>query len=190
MKDTIAVALITAASTLGGGLTTGGFAMWVNRRQLQTQKFNTEMERLEQRRTHHRDTRKESYLIFLQRVESFQDALRAAWRAQPPSNTDEDNPSLEALLPAMDRLSEALNVVALEGSEEVAGAGSAVWQQMQSEGIQLHRLHAEHRGVERMMSGISTPQYNAAEAQRRESIDTFIRIARGVLGGDVPGFHG
>lgn len=111
MNSTIAVALVTATSTLTAAALTGTLAAWVNARQLRHQYQLAGEQRAEDRADHLRQLRREAYQHLLSKADAAYRLLDASWLGVGST----EQPDSASGIPARRALDEAVIRVQLEG---------------------------------------------------------------------------
>ncbi|WP_158795192.1 hypothetical protein [Streptomyces sp. NRRL S-337] len=186
MSDTVAVALITASSTLlGGGLAAFAAARTTNR-QLGVQERQAELDRGEQRAARRRELRRDVYLQFLNQLDGLYRDLTAAWAGPGPSGA---NSIVERFRDRAWQLREKANLIALEGPTSVAiAAETAVRCALDQVNAldQLATAAAESGRTEALMD-LDEERWAALSDHLRRMHQDFLERARAVLGGDLPG---
>ncbi|MER6441681.1 hypothetical protein ABT275_35805 [Streptomyces sp. NPDC001185] len=180
MNDTVAVALITAISTLSAGAVTGGFAFWGTRRQANAQAQQAREDRSEQRATRHREVRRDVYVRFLEAAVGVDQHMSFIWIEPRSSITAE---KVEQMIALTSQLWKALPAVLLEGPPAVAEAARAFAGAVAEECDTLEEIaggSGEHP-LYVTLDGFTTFSSQRSETQRR-----FIETARETLGGDLP----
>ncbi|MEV0688766.1 hypothetical protein [Streptomyces sp. NPDC050388] len=180
MNDTVAVALITALSTLSAGAVTGGFAFWGTRRQAKEQAQQAREDRSEQRAAWHRDVRRDAYVRFLDLAVQVDQHMSFIWMEPGPSITAE---KIEHMIELTSQLWKALPAVLLEGPPAVAEAARAFAGAVAEECDTLEEIagsSGEHP-LYVTVDGFTTFHDQRVIAQRR-----FIEAARETLGGHLP----
>lgn len=122
MNDTVAIALITALSTLSAAALTGLAAARQTARQLRHRLTLAREQRAEDRADTRRGIRRDAYERFLARADAAYRVLDEGWLAQPST----ERPRWEAGFAARRSLDEAAIRVRLEGPEKVSESAEAV----------------------------------------------------------------
>ncbi|QKW05819.1 hypothetical protein HUT18_04905 [Streptomyces sp. NA04227] len=198
MNPTVAVALITALSTLAAAGLAALVSARTTARQLRHQAALAREERAEQRAAARREARGLAYEQFLGRVDAAYRVLDEGWTARPFA---EPLP-WQAGFTARRAVDEALIRVQLTGPEEVAGAGRAVVRGLAEE----FRTHAGAVGEratfgagDQRESGHEVPlsavelapdARSAALRVRFATSRRFVAAARAALDGDGDGTDG
>jgi len=177
-------AVIGAAGVLAGGLLTGGFTLLKG----QQDRRERDLDRIEQRRVLHRNTRRAAYLDFLNAYSDLDHSIDGLWLQVPPA----DVASTPAEFAEYDRLESALlkaeAALALEGPPEVAVAARSVAEAFGGEGRAVANLLRRHVGTQQMPLNVALPSERETTAIRERSFVTFLEEARRALGGDAPAF--
>ncbi|MFI9807458.1 hypothetical protein ACIHEJ_24370 [Streptomyces sp. NPDC052301] len=179
MNDTVAVALITAVSTLSAGAVTGGFAFWGTGRQAREQAQQAREERAEQRATRQREVRRDVYVRFLDLAVQVDQHMDFIWIEPGPSITAE---KIEQMVELTRQLWKALPAVLLEGPPAVAEAARAFAAAVAEECDTLEEI-AGNTGEHPLYvtsGGFTTFTDQRVNTQRR-----FIETARETLGGHL-----
>ncbi|QWA21548.1 hypothetical protein KJK32_10100 [Streptomyces sp. JCM17656] len=124
MNDVVAVALITAMTTLAAGAIAGGFAYAAANRQAESQEGQAREARAEQRVVRHREVRRDVYVRFLNCMDDAHACMNRVWTEKPiplqESTTGE-------LLAAANQVGKMLTVVSLEGPPNVAEVAKVIF---------------------------------------------------------------
>ncbi|WP_148004274.1 hypothetical protein [Streptomyces sp. adm13(2018)] len=173
MNPTIAVAAITAGSTLCGAALTGGFTLWLHSRQVRSQRV---MAREESRRT--------AYATFLTSATQVWTALDAVWSLRPPSQLSDPAPAeFAAAEGALKELDQALHVAVLHGPAELTRPAGDIYFKAVEEYTTATRLLLDGIGrndTAAQMSG--TPKPDRAGRVLQQAV--FVAAARTASGGD------
>ncbi|RLP92421.1 hypothetical protein [Micromonospora sp. CV4] len=140
MQDTVAVALITALSTLAAAALTGLIGARSTRRQLAHQLTVARQENAERRATRRDELRREAYVGFLSACDQ---AYRRLDRRWVEAGGDGPEPGYDETYAAMRAVDEAYNLVLLEGPAEVAAAARSVLASLTTEYADQRRLGGE-----------------------------------------------
>ncbi|MGW3145647.1 hypothetical protein ACWDG1_13395 [Streptomyces sp. NPDC001177] len=181
MKDTVAVALITAISTLSAGAVTGGFAFWGTRRQAKGQARQAREDRVEQRLMRHREVRRDAYVRFLDLAVQVEQHMSSLW-LEPPSSLASNH--IERMIELTAQLWKALPTVLLEGPPAVAEAARALSGLAAEECDLLSEIAGRNNGQPlclRFGDGFQDFANRRVDLQGR-----FIETARQTLGGHLP----
>ena len=89
MNVTIAVAIITSLSTLSGGLIAGFVSLQSQKRQIAAQAELATIERKYNRVQQHADSRKQTYVQFLNKVNDVERLLEKCWLEECKSSPQE-----------------------------------------------------------------------------------------------------
>jgi hypothetical protein len=184
MNPTIAVALITAMSTLGGVALTGTIAFLTNRMQLRVQREIAELNLRDQNVKAKREIRRDAYVQFLNQVVRIYDKLETVWDNEEKSPAAEPFTELaDPLIKEIESLRAPLNLVHLEGPHNVSIAAVDV----------LSKLHLSlNLMIVASLKGSSTSEPEASaistaelhRSARRNILDAqkhFIRHAHAAL---------
>jgi hypothetical protein len=118
---TIAVALITALSTLSGGLIVSAVSLRIHRQQLAAQRQLAADEREEQQRLALRERQRQTYEQLLNRFDEIERALQKCWESHGIPGGDQNiSPAMRAALNCIIGFEQMLNVVAIDGPEQVS----------------------------------------------------------------------
>lgn len=182
VNNTVAVALITALSTLTAAGLTGAVTVLLSRGQLRHQAALAREERAEQRSTHHRDVRREVYERFLQRTDEAYRVLDEGWLVEPRPEPGR----WEAGFAARRALDEAFVRVRMEGPEAVVARGREVVEGVGAEFRRYRRV----LGADADADGGAASAAAADPAARSEALATrfrtsaeFVTAAREALSG-------
>ncbi|WP_158756459.1 hypothetical protein [Streptomyces sp. NRRL S-475] len=179
------IALISAASALGGVVLTGAFALLKGRQE----RWDKQADRDEQRRVMHRASRRDVYAQLLTQYYEVDRKIETARRLRPTSTPDAqvDDELLEAEA-SIRALREAASAVSLEGPQSVSAAADLLVEACWSMLTVLSDLHVDHAGSDQMLWALPSPERDQARIRLRQALDYFVVQARKALGGDSPGF--
>ncbi|MGK5693401.1 hypothetical protein ACSNOJ_10960 [Streptomyces sp. URMC 128] len=181
MNDTVAVALITALSTLSAGAVTGGFAFWGTRRQLKAQAQQAREDRSEQRATRHLEARRDVYVRFLDAAVQVDQHMGFIWIEPASSVTAE---KVERMIELTSQLWKVLPAVLLEGPPAVSEAARAYAGAVAEECDTLEEISGAP-GEEPLW--VRADGFMTFSERRIETQQHFIKTARETLGGgDLP----
>lgn len=183
MNDTVAVAMITAASTLAAVLITGGVSIWVSRVQARHQVRIAMLQSHEQRSARQRDARRAAYAEFLGRADAAYRQLDQRWTEPPPRQPDpaRSDPAYAAVR----ALDEAHNLVLLEGTERVIAQARLVVDSVEREYRDQRGVRDAHPGADRGAAALAPDRHSAAIAARVTGRADFTAAARRALGADL-----
>jgi hypothetical protein len=180
VNDTVAVALITAISTLSAGAVTGGFAFWGTRRQAKAQAQQAREDRSEQRAARHREVRRDVYVRFLDAAVQVDQHMSFMW-IEPGSSINAE--MVEQVTELTSQLWKALPAVLLEGPPAVAEAARSFAGAVAEECDTLEEI-AGGSGDHPLY--VTVDGFTMFSEQRVETQRRFIETARETLGGDLP----
>jgi hypothetical protein len=184
MNTTVAVALITALSTLTGAATTGCLALLTGRAQLRVQQRNAELDRIEQHADNVRGTRRYVYLGFIHQLTQIEEMFdRDLWVRTAFGKDDSISPGeiMYTATARMHKLASQLDFIQLEGPAKVSDAAGKVYSSLDAEVMRLMALASpEARDME--MSGVEMyTLWKTTSQARKEVKDKFLRVAREAL---------
>ncbi|MDG4797342.1 hypothetical protein [Micromonospora sp. WMMD1082] len=174
MRETVAIALITALSTLTAAGLTGLITALTVRRQVAGQLAAAREERAEQRTLRRGQARRDTYVGFLAACDRAYRALDTGWVGA------ETAPGGEAPYPALRALDEAYNLVLLAGPDPVAEAAGRTVRSINEEYAQQRLLHQEATSSGPLAVRHRT-EHLAALRHRTARRDAFVAAARGTL---------
>ncbi|MBQ0905149.1 hypothetical protein [Micromonospora sp. U21] len=181
MQDTVAVALITALSTLAAAALTGLVGARSTRRQLAHQLTVARQENVERRATRRGELRREAYVGFLSACDQ---AYRRLDRRWVEAGGDEPAPGYDETYAAMRAVDEAYNLVLLEGPAEVASAARSVQASVTAEHADQRRLGGEPGSVTVPLRERHRERWLAAIEVRTNRRISFVNAVRPVLDRD------
>jgi hypothetical protein len=183
MSVTVTVALITSISTLLGGLIASLIGLGVQRQQIAAQAALATSEREEQRLQKAADTRRQTYVQFLNHVNDVERLLDKNWRNRVPDdpNAYAGNAIRETWETAQD-LDRAANMVALEGPTEVAEIAKTLYWKMFEEILVITKANTSAFGSGKEAMDAAGERYNECLRVRRLAKHGFISAARKVIG--------
>lgn len=178
MNPTVAVALITAASTLTAAALTGVLATWVNARQLRHQYRLAREQRAEDRADRLRQLRREAYQHLLSKADAAYRLLDEGWLAAPST----ERPDWADGFAARRTLDEAVIRVQLEGPPEVAQQAAALVRSVGRE-FQLYRSVRDAAATSTQSAAELDSGRAEAIRERSRANSAFIETARHALDG-------
>ena len=112
MSTTVTVAIITSLSTLAGVGVSGCIAFFIGRTQAKTQIKLADSDKTEQRFKERQQTRRDSYVQFLNQVSKVEQTLNVTWQSSAPSTAGK---TLTMLNVELNALTPHVNLIDLEG---------------------------------------------------------------------------
>jgi hypothetical protein len=125
MNATIAVALITALSTLCGVLIAGIITLKVNKAQGEQQTAVAKAEIDERKKAEQRAVRRQAYVQFLNRFDEVERGLMDGWKISPADDADSRR-ALGAVENNLSSLDGYRNIVSMEGPVRVAATAAVL----------------------------------------------------------------
>jgi hypothetical protein len=184
---TVAVALITAGSTLVGGLAASVTAISVQRRQIEGQKTLARLQLLEERETRRNDMRREIYIQVLNEFDKISDLLSKCWMEEPPAGHDEVVPeSMIALDGGIQRFESAMNAVSIEGPTSVADMAQKAAQNFRDEFLTVLKLAERNIGRSDVLSSLANNEYSNAYQMRLVMKDELVVAIKSALAENAP----
>lgn len=122
MSTTVAVALITALSTVAGSTVSGGLALLISRGQRQAQLELFASSHVEERAREGRQVRRDAYVKFLNQVSLVERRLNSWWHSIPVDNLHEVEEFRQDVSSDLGVLNSLINLIVLEGSGVVSAA--------------------------------------------------------------------
>jgi len=178
VSTTVAVALITALSTLTGAAVSGGVALLVNRGQNRMQHEIAVFNREEQLVKERRRIRRDAYVQFLNQVSKVEYMLDQCWTSVPPvsSNVTGDFSPVDSEVVALNSL---INVIAFEGSDDVIFACYAIRLLLANELVCISLLTGR-AGPEcrKIIARIDPDSYEQIMEHRTDARHRFISVAQ------------
>lgn len=186
----IAVGLITAGSTLAGGLVASVTALKIQSKQLREQIVLAREERAERQAAQRRELQRAAYARFIGIFEELDTLINDCWDRVPKFRSDPE-PLLEitryvaekirVIRVALDTLNSSINVIALEGPVDVETAARKVCFVFAQECIKIElalvgRLHPEESTADLKDYG-----YEKSHMSRYAAKAEFIETARTAL---------
>jgi 3-methyladenine DNA glycosylase AlkD len=179
------VALISAASALGGVVLTGAFALLKGRQE----RLDKQADRDEQRRVMHRESRRHVYAQLLSQYHDADRKLRATGQLKPLPSPDAQvaDEMLEAEESVI-ALYEVAAAVSLEGPEAVSAAADELVEACWSLWRVVDDLYVDHIGSGEPLWTLDSPERDRSRTEVGRAKRSFVQQARSVIGGDFPGF--
>jgi hypothetical protein len=150
MSATVAVALITALSTLIGVAITGYLALLTGRAQLWAQQKSAELDRNEQNVKYVREIRRSVYLGFMNQLTQIEEMLdRNLWLRTGfgKGNSITKGEIIYTATAGMHKLASQLDLVRLEGSSTISEAALKLYSRLDDEVVRLMVLAAAPEAV-------------------------------------------
>ncbi|MFI6489883.1 hypothetical protein [Streptomyces sp. NPDC050564] len=123
MNDVVAVALITALSTVTAGGLAGAFTYRAALAQATSQREQAREGRLDERLARHREVRRDVYVRFLDQLSEAHRFMDQLWMEPLPSPAE---PAVRQLTEHADQLWKTMHIIDLEGPPEVAEAARLI----------------------------------------------------------------
>ncbi|MFC8297001.1 hypothetical protein ACIQH6_26635 [Micromonospora orduensis] len=181
MQDTVAVALITALSTLAAAALTGLIGAFSTRRQLAHQLAVARLESADARATRRDELRRDAYVGFLSACDRAYRQLDRRWLA---TGAEGQGSGYDEAYSAMRGVDEAYNLVLLEGPADVAAAARSVLASLTTEYADQRRFGDEPDGSATPLRDRHRERWLAAIEQRTSRRISFVDVVRPVLGRD------
>jgi hypothetical protein len=169
MSTTVAVALITALSTLFGGLIGSATSLFISNNQ-------SRKERLEKRR----EIRRDAYVQLLNKFDEVVVLLDKCWAREPGIKGSESD-EMNAVAQGLDELENATNAAQLEGPAEIVDIIRNVYDLLSQEFDLQLLITKEHRASNRPRFELSDGKWFEARDSRITVKRNFINAARSVL---------
>ncbi|MGK5532123.1 hypothetical protein [Streptomyces sp. URMC 129] len=184
MQETIAVALITASSTISGVALTVFVSLRITSRQLKMQAIMAENGYHEQRTSWLREVRRETYIKFISELDGVNRKLQDTWLLPAPEVSDE----LATIRPLLLRLREVANLVRLEGPPEIGSAALEASTNTLQHFMALQRLATEAKVADRTesLAEFSQDDWDTQGSDLISHHAHFINCAQQALGGNLP----
>lgn len=186
----IAVGLITAGSTLAGGLIASVTALKVQSNQLKEQDSVAKAERAERRDTQRRELRREAYAQFIGRFEELDTLVDDCWdwlrgsksESEPSGIARHVTEKILAARNALSALDSPLNIIALEGPADVQIAAHEVRFVFAQEYLRVElELIGKLVPSEKSTLGLNEDYYEESHKRRHTAKTVFIEAARTAL---------
>lgn len=135
MNTAVAVGLITAGSTLAGGIIASLATIKAQNNQIKQQMVIAQAERAERQNSERRAIRREAYVQLLNKFDEADNLMTECWKARPDSRPVESATEAEvAVEEGVKSFDSAVNTVRLEGPPSVVDAAvkasQAFWDEM------------------------------------------------------------
>ncbi|MGI5523085.1 hypothetical protein ACQEUX_19435 [Micromonospora sp. CA-259024] len=182
MQDTVAVALITALSTLAAAALTGLVGALSTRRQLAHQLTVAQQGSAERQATRRAELRRDAYVGFLSACDQAYRQLDRRW-LEPGGG--EPVPGYDEAYAAMRAVDEAYNLVLLEGPAEVVSAARSVLTSLTAEHADQRRFRDEPGDVTAPLRDRHRDRWLAAIEVRTKRRISFVDAVRPVLDREV-----
>jgi hypothetical protein len=182
----VIIALITALSTLGGGLIAAFTGMRVQRSQVEVQEKLDIENRIENRARRRRKLRRRAYVSLMNRLDEAERSIQVCWELTPLSAHDDPTP--DALVEARDKfaaITSALNTVRLEGPASVTAAGDATAGAIRAEINTILKLLLENAGKRDVLIVLATNDFRQATQRRQEAKGQLMLAAQATLEQDL-----
>jgi hypothetical protein len=178
MNTTIAIALVTALSTIAGVAITGTITLLVSRSQNTTRLVLANSTQAYEHSRDMRQIRRDAYVQFLNQVSVIDRELHECWsRLEGPAN---GNAFLKNARDAVDKLGPLTNLLLLEGPHDVAVASMKLQSTLIEELTKLARTFAEAKG--NLPLGIyDEPAFFESTTKRGNAKNEVILIAQEAL---------
>jgi hypothetical protein len=187
MDITVAVALITAGSTLVGGLTASVTAISVQRKQIEGQKTLARLQLLDERETRRNDMRREIYIQVLNEFDKISDLLSKCWMEEPPVGFDEEvAASMIAVDDGIRSFESAMNAVSIEGPVSVADIAQKAAQNFRDELLAVLRLAEKNIGRSDVLSSLAKNEYSNKYQARLGIKDELVEAIKSALAQNAP----
>ncbi|MER8003075.1 hypothetical protein [Streptomyces sp. NPDC095613] len=180
MSDTIAVALVTALSTLFGVWFTGRVALRTTARQVEAQERQRRRDHEEQRKVRKREMRREVYVQFLNVAAALESALIQTWDQPLPQDCESVFKEHRARLM---RLREIFHVLDMEGPCSVTEAARDVRIAAQRQVDQLEAVvrDARDQGTTKSLGIFASGVWMKCLKTSEDVRDEFLKRARTAL---------
>lgn len=184
MNTTVAVALITALSTLSGAATTGYLGLLASRAQLRAQQKSAELERGEHRAKDVREIRRDVYMSFMNQLTRIDQLFdRDLWIRTGFGDNGAISPGeiMYTATAMTQQLAAQLDLVRLEGPHHVSEAALKLYSGLEKEMMRLMVLSSQE-GKEVIKSRDEMyALWKKASVAREEAKAEFIRVASEAL---------
>jgi hypothetical protein len=178
----VAVGLITAGSTLIGGVIASITALMVQKNQLKKEADRVISDREEQRNSEFRALRREVYIQMLTRFDEADDALLEEWKEHPDAEPDQPLSAVSvAAETAIRNFDHVINLVRLEGAEEVIKAAEKASDVLWEEERYLTSLLVENHGSKMILHMIAGDKYGDFYGARIEAKKILARVSSAAL---------
>jgi hypothetical protein len=184
MNTTIAVALITALSTLAGASTTGYLGLLISRAQLKTQQKSAELERGEQHAKDVREIRRDVYLSFMNQLTRIEELFdRDLWIRTGFGEDGAISPGeiMYTATAMMHQLAARLDLVRLEGPYHVSEAALKLYSGLNKEMMRLMLLSSQEAPEIVKSKDEMYALWKKASEAREEAKAEFIKVASDAL---------
>lgn len=185
MNATVAVALITAVSTLAGGALSGFISLSANRAQAKLQYDLAQSNLIEQRSAERRRLRRDVYEQFLTQASRVENEIRERWETIPPKEAD-SRKYIRDIIHEINNLQHPLSLVALEGTGEVVEKSKMLRTFLWAEAALIAKLHERAYESKSPYFVIDIPkEYTELSTLRNSAKNDVIIAARNALDGDA-----
>jgi hypothetical protein len=180
MNTTVAVALITALSTLVGATATGYLGVLTNRAQLRAQQKSVELERSEQHAKGVREIRRDVYLSFINQLTRIDELFdRDLWVRTGFGKDGAISPG-EVMYTAtamMRQLAAQLDLVRLEGPRHASEVALKLYSGLDKEMMRLMVLSSQEAKESIISKNEMYALWKKASEAREEAKAEFIKVA-------------
>jgi hypothetical protein len=191
MNIAVAVGLITAGSTIIGGLTASITTLKAQGNQVKLQRTLAETEHKEQQEAASRAIRRDAYVALLNKFDEVEVLITECWKqipsiaphVQPPHESDV---LLEKGLKSFDT---TMNMVRLEGPTTVVVAAANARQVFWTEMIFVSRLSIDNKGSREILHRIDAVNYNKCVELRLMAKNQLVHAALNALNDPHPQYQ-
>ncbi|MEU7102803.1 hypothetical protein AB0A66_31345 [Streptomyces longwoodensis] len=181
MNDVVAVALITAVSTVAAGGLAAAFSYKAALTQTRSQREQAREGLIEERAVRHREVRRDVYVRFLNQLLDAHHFIDQLWMEPLPSPAE---PALRQLTEHVDQLWKTMHIIELEGPPDVAEVARSMAGLAYEEWDALKEyLEGSHGGEElHIRASGDWAQFVRRRAEKREQL---VERARRAVGGHL-----
>jgi len=180
MSTTVAVALITAISTLAGGAISGYITFLISRGNNRVQMAVTRENLLDKCLVDRRQIRRTAYVQYLNQLSSAERTLDAAWTAPLVSGVAGHIGLLKACSKETEALTNPANVVLLEGPSDVSRVILALGVRLTLENTLIVNLAGSHKGKGALCLE-NEELFRKAKLERGKAKEAMLKAARQAL---------
>ncbi|MFF1656195.1 hypothetical protein [Streptomyces sp. NPDC058255] len=181
MNDVVAVALITAVSTVTAGGLAGVFTYRAALAQARSQMEQSREGRLEERLARHREVRRDVYVRFLDQLSDAHNFMDQLWMEPLPSSAE---PAVRQLTERADQLWKTMHIIDLEGPPDVAAAARSIAGSTYAEWDALKEYLEGSQGGEELHIRESNDWAQFVQRRARQT-EQLVERARRAVGGHL-----
>lgn len=182
MNETVAVAFITAGSTLTAGFLATTASIIIHKSGVKEQERLSGQVRDDQQSARRREIRRDAYVQLLTRFDEVDGNLQKCWQLQPVSSPGQSlPPEITVATGSLASFMTALNIVNLEGTQSVIDASLTASAALGAELATVAKQAVRRAGGTESLLVLAYDDYNAALDERRRVKQALITSAQEAL---------